>query len=120
MYLLHVYTYSQETGRLLAKVQAQESVIEGLREERQLWGRELAHQGATLAQDRGRMEAQLEGLSLEVKTTREQLQREREALRIKEKQVHISQIFKDLLSVCMYKSRRYSSCCIIVVLNALL
>ncbi len=62
-------------------------MIEGLREERQLWGRELAHQGATLAQDRGRMEAQIESLSLDVKTTREQLQREREALRIKEKQV---------------------------------
>ena len=76
----------QENCRLLSKVQAQESVIEGLREERQLWGRELAHQGATLAQDRGRLEAQVDALSEEVKSTREQLQREREALRIKEKQ----------------------------------
>ena len=71
---------------MLSKVQAQESVIEGLREERQLWGKELAHQGATLAQDRGRLEAQVDALSEEVKSTREQLQREREALRIKEKQ----------------------------------
>ena len=62
-------------------------MIDGLREERQLWGRELAHQGATLAQDRGRMEAQVQGLTEEVKTTREQLQREREAVRVKEKQV---------------------------------
>ena len=74
----------------MSRVQAQESVIDGLREERQLWGRELAHQGATLAQDRGRMEAQLQGLSEEVKSTREQLQREREAVRIKEKQVRHS------------------------------
>ncbi len=81
----------------MSRVQAQESVIDGLREERQLWGRELAHQGATLAQDRGRMEAQLQGLSEEVKSTREQLQREREAVRIKEKQVHHKMITEWLL-----------------------
>ena len=39
--------------------------MEGLRGERQLWGRELAQQGAELAQDRGRMEAQIEALSSE-------------------------------------------------------
>ena len=42
-------------------------MIEGLREERKLWGKELAHQGAALAQDRGRMEAQLDTLTKECK-----------------------------------------------------
>lgn len=58
---------------------------EGLREERKLWGKELAYQGASLAQERGRMEAQVEALSQEVKDLREQTQRERDTLRIKEK-----------------------------------
>ena len=55
----------QENSRLSAQCSAQESVIEGLREERKLWGKELAHQGAALAQDRGRMEAQLDTLTKE-------------------------------------------------------
>ena len=49
-------------------------MLEGLREERQLWGRELAQQGAELAQDRGRMEAQIEALSNETTTLRSELQ----------------------------------------------
>lgn len=56
-----------------------------MREERKLWGKELAYQGASLAQERGRMEAQVEALSQEVKDLREQTQRERDTLRIKEK-----------------------------------
>ena len=66
---------------------AQESVISGLREERQLWSKELAHQGATLAQDRGRLEMEVDSLSKECKSLREELGRERDAVRIKEKQV---------------------------------
>ena len=66
---------------------AQESVIDGLREERQLWSKELAHQGATLAQDRGRIEGQLDSLTKENKTLREELVRERDRVRVKEKQV---------------------------------
>ena len=99
---------------------AQESVIEGLREERKLWGKELAYQGicvymyvcmyvclhviihvcsnlshthtrththtgASLAQDRGRMEAQVEALTQDLKALREQSQNDRDTLRIKEK-----------------------------------
>ena len=37
-----------------------------------MWSQELAVQGASLAQDRGRMEAQIESLSMEVKSLREQ------------------------------------------------
>lgn len=35
----------QENGKLKAQTEAQESVIEGLRSERKLWGQELAQQG---------------------------------------------------------------------------
>ena len=52
---------------MLAQVTAHESVIDGLREERKLWGKELAHQGAALAQDRGRMVAQIDTLTKESK-----------------------------------------------------
>lgn len=70
-----------------SQVTAQLSVIDGLRDERKLWGKELAHQGASLAQERGRMEAQLEFLTQETKTLQQQLQKERDAVRVKEKQV---------------------------------
>ena len=88
--IIHTYIIFfivQENSRLLAQVTAQESVIDGLREERKLWGKELAHQGATLAQDRGRMEAQVDALSQEVKSLQEHLQSERDASRIKGKQI---------------------------------
>lgn len=61
--------------------------MEGLREERQLWGKELAHQGASLAQERGRMEAELEFLTKETGVLRQQLQSERDAVRVKGKQL---------------------------------
>lgn len=77
-------------------------MIDGLREERQLWGKELAHQGASLAQERGRLEAQLEFLTQETGTLRKQLERERDAVRVKEKQVedqvHSIQHLKKALS----------------------
>ena len=109
---------------------AQESVIAGLREERQLWGKELAHQGiaaahihthtpfhpshlhtlpgATLAQDRGRMEAQVEALLQEVKGLHQQTERDRDNLRIKEKV-----IFERML-----KSRIHVTCCLHSILDA--
>lgn len=62
-------------------------MIEGLREERQLWGKELAHQGASLAQERGRLESQLESLTQEITSLRQQLEKGRDAVRVKEKQV---------------------------------
>ena len=50
----------------MAKLSAQESLVNGLREERKLWSQELANQGASLAQDRGRLESQIESLMREV------------------------------------------------------
>ena len=64
----------QENSTLSSQLAAQQSVAEGLREERQLWGQELAQQGAELAQDRGRMEAQIESLTSETASLREELQ----------------------------------------------
>ena len=55
------------------KLTAQESIVTGLREERKLWGQELALQGASLAQDRGRMEAQIEALNKTVENLQDQL-----------------------------------------------
>ena len=70
-----------------SQVSAQQSVIEGLREERKLWGKELAHQGASLAQDRGRLQAELDSLTKEAGHLRQQLQEERDAVRVKRKQL---------------------------------
>ena len=50
----------------MAKLSAQESLVKGLREEQKLWSQELANQGASLAQDRGRLESQIESLTREV------------------------------------------------------
>lgn len=70
-----------------AKVLAQTSIVDGLREERKLWGQELAHQGASLARERGRLESQVDALGAENTSLREELQKERDAVRIKEKQL---------------------------------
>ncbi|KAL5467427.1 hypothetical protein EMCRGX_G031648 [Ephydatia muelleri] len=91
----------EENSKLLAQVTAQESVVEGLREERKLWSKELAHQGkllwAALAQDRGKLEAQVESLSNEVKSLREQSQSDHDALRVKGKIVEdLSQTVQQL------------------------
>ncbi|XP_036375424.1 leucine-rich repeat and coiled-coil domain-containing protein 1 [Megalops cyprinoides] len=75
----------QDKAKLLSQLTAQESVIEGLRAERRIWGQELAQQGASLAQDRGRLEARIEVLSTELETMKKQNERDNDALRIKAK-----------------------------------
>ena len=40
--------------------------FKGLHEERKLWSQELASQGASLAQDQGRLESQIESVTREV------------------------------------------------------
>lgn len=37
----------KENGKLISQLTAQESVIDGLRMERKIWGQELAQQGKT-------------------------------------------------------------------------
>lgn len=78
-------TLKKEKARLVSQLTAQESVIDGLRAERRIWGQELAQQGASLAQDRGRLEARIEVLTAELETQRKQNDRDHDALRIKAK-----------------------------------
>ncbi|KAL4648443.1 leucine-rich repeat and coiled-coil domain-containing protein 1 [Arapaima gigas] len=75
----------EEKSKLLSQLAAQESLIDGLRSERKIWGQELAQQGASLAQDRGRLEARIEALSAEVQTLRKQNESDNNALKIKAK-----------------------------------
>lgn len=67
-----------------AKLIAQEAILAGLREEKKLWSQELAHQGASLAQDRGRLESTIQTLTSEINTLKKQLDKEVETCRIKQ------------------------------------
>ncbi|KAK6492309.1 leucine-rich repeat and coiled-coil domain-containing protein 1 [Huso huso] len=75
----------QDKSKLISQLTAQESVIDGLRAERRIWGQELAHQGASLAQDRGRLEARIDVLTTEMETIKKQNERDINALKIKAK-----------------------------------
>ncbi|KAM6920064.1 leucine-rich repeat and coiled-coil domain-containing protein 1 [Lycodopsis pacificus] len=82
---LQLELLKKDTARLLSQLTAQESVIDGLRAERRIWGQELAQQGASLAQDRGHLEARLEVLSAELETQKKRSERDNDALKIKTK-----------------------------------
>uniref|UniRef100_A0A8C4RS31 Leucine-rich repeat and coiled-coil domain-containing protein 1 n=1 Tax=Erpetoichthys calabaricus TaxID=27687 RepID=A0A8C4RS31_ERPCA len=82
---VQVELLKQEKSKLISQLTAQESVIEGLRAERRIWGQELAHQGASLAQDRGRLEARIDVLSTELETMKKQNEKDINALKIKTK-----------------------------------
>ncbi|XP_058504235.1 leucine-rich repeat and coiled-coil domain-containing protein 1 isoform X1 [Solea solea] len=82
---LQLELLKKDKTRLLSQLTAQESVIDGLRAERRIWGQELAQQGVSLAQDRGRLEARIEVLSTELETLKKQNERENDALKIKAK-----------------------------------
>ncbi|CAB4004917.1 Leucine-rich repeat and coiled-coil domain-containing 1 [Paramuricea clavata] len=75
----------QDKSKLLSQVRAQDSVIQGLRMERKLWGEELAQQGASLAQDRGRLESKVESLTDETRQLQKQLEDANDSIRIKSK-----------------------------------
>ncbi|XP_065936571.1 leucine-rich repeat and coiled-coil domain-containing protein 1 isoform X1 [Magallana gigas] len=83
--MLQMELLKQDKTKLLAQVEAQESVICGLRAERKLWGQELAQQGSSLAQDRGRLESKIEAFNSEVTILKKNLEREADALKIKTK-----------------------------------
>ncbi|XP_061458314.1 leucine-rich repeat and coiled-coil domain-containing protein 1 isoform X2 [Rhineura floridana] len=75
----------QEKSKLISQITAQESVIDGLKAERKIWGQELAQQGASLAQDRGKLEAKIEVLTSETEALKKQNERNNDALKIKSK-----------------------------------
>ncbi|NP_001184160.1 leucine-rich repeat and coiled-coil domain-containing protein 1 [Xenopus tropicalis] len=77
----------QEKSKLISQLTAQESLIDGLKAERKIWGQELTQQGVSLAQDRGRLEAKIEVLSTEIESLKKQNERDTDTLRIKTKVV---------------------------------
>ncbi|XP_030017144.1 leucine-rich repeat and coiled-coil domain-containing protein 1 isoform X1 [Sphaeramia orbicularis] len=82
---LQLELLKKDKARLLSQLTAQESVIDGLRAERRIWGQELAQQGASLAQDRGRLEARIEVLGTDLEMQKKQNERDNDALKIKAK-----------------------------------
>ncbi|XP_030906473.2 leucine-rich repeat and coiled-coil domain-containing protein 1 isoform X1 [Melopsittacus undulatus] len=75
----------KENGKLISQLTAQESVIDGLKMERKIWGQELAQQGAHLAQDRGKLEAKVEVLMNEIEMLKKQKEQDSDTIRIKNK-----------------------------------
>ena len=77
--------HQADAEQLSAKVAALEHVIHGLREERTLWSRELAAQGAALAAERGTLDHRVATLHAETEAARSALREAEEALRVKSK-----------------------------------
>ncbi|TRZ17875.1 hypothetical protein HGM15179_009242 [Zosterops borbonicus] len=82
---VQVELLKKENGKLISQLTAQESVIDGLKMERKIWGQELAEQGAHLAQDRGKLEAKIEVLTNEIDTLKKQKEQDSDTIKIKNK-----------------------------------
>ncbi|XP_068196698.1 leucine-rich repeat and coiled-coil domain-containing protein 1 isoform X2 [Antennarius striatus] len=82
---LQLELLKKEKAQLFSQLTAQESLVDGLKAERRIWGQELAQQGVSLAQDRGRLEARIEVLGTELETQKKQNERDSDALKIKAK-----------------------------------
>ncbi|NXJ95063.1 LRCC1 protein, partial [Corythaixoides concolor] len=82
---VQVELLKKENGKLVSQLTAQESVIDGLKMERKIWGQELAQQGAHLAQDRGKLEARIEVLTNEIEMLKKQKEQDSDTIRIKNK-----------------------------------
>ncbi|XP_054985221.1 leucine-rich repeat and coiled-coil domain-containing protein 1 isoform X4 [Sorex araneus] len=80
---IQIEVLKQEKARLISELSAKESLIYGLRTERKVWGHELALQGSSLAQSRGKLEAQIENLRRENDSLRKASERDTDTLRIK-------------------------------------
>ncbi|NXC94026.1 LRCC1 protein, partial [Certhia familiaris] len=82
---VQVELLKKENGKLISQLTAQESLIDGLKMERKIWGQELAEQGAHLAQDRGKMEAKIEVLTNEIDMLKKQKEQDSDTIKIKNK-----------------------------------
>ncbi|KFV92518.1 Leucine-rich repeat and coiled-coil domain-containing protein 1, partial [Fulmarus glacialis] len=82
---VQVELLKKENGKLISQLTAQETVIDGLKMERKIWGQELAQQGAHLAQDRGKLEAKIEVLTNEIEMLKKQKEQDSDTIRIKNK-----------------------------------
>ncbi|XP_040849687.1 leucine-rich repeat and coiled-coil domain-containing protein 1 isoform X2 [Ochotona curzoniae] len=82
---IQIELLKHEKVQLISELAAKESLIYGLRTERKVWGYELAQQGSSLAQNRGRLECQIESLCRENESLRKANESDSDALRIKSK-----------------------------------
>ncbi|NWR97553.1 LRCC1 protein, partial [Motacilla alba] len=82
---VQVELLKKENVKLISQLTAQESVIDGLKMERKIWGQELAEQGAHLAQDRGKLEAKIEVLTNEIDMLKKQKEQDSDTIKIKNK-----------------------------------
>ncbi|NXK53841.1 LRCC1 protein, partial [Chauna torquata] len=82
---VQVELLKKENGKLISQLTAQESVIDGLKMERKIWGQELAQQGVHLSQDRGKLEAKIEVLTNEIEILKKHKEQDSDAIRIKNK-----------------------------------
>uniref|UniRef100_A0A2K5HM15 Leucine-rich repeat and coiled-coil domain-containing protein 1 n=1 Tax=Colobus angolensis palliatus TaxID=336983 RepID=A0A2K5HM15_COLAP len=80
---IQIELLKHEKVQLISELAAKESLIFGLRTERKVWGHELAQQGSSLAQNRGKLEAQIESLSRENECLRKTNESDSDALKIK-------------------------------------
>ncbi|XP_055459408.1 leucine-rich repeat and coiled-coil domain-containing protein 1 isoform X2 [Psammomys obesus] len=80
---IQIEVLKHEKIQLISELAAKESLIYGLRTERKVWGNELAYQGSSLAQSRGKLEAQIESLYRENESLRKNRESDCDALRIK-------------------------------------
>ncbi|XP_043921997.1 leucine-rich repeat and coiled-coil domain-containing protein 1 [Protopterus annectens] len=80
---IQIELLKREKSRFISQLTAQESVIDGLKAERKIWGEELAQQGSSLAQDRGRLEAKIEVFSTEIESLKKQNERDSDTIKIK-------------------------------------
>ncbi|XP_058524751.1 leucine-rich repeat and coiled-coil domain-containing protein 1 isoform X2 [Ochotona princeps] len=82
---IQIELLKHEKVQLISELAAKESLIYGLRTERKVWGYELAQQGSSLAQNRGKLECQIESLCRENESLRKANESDSDALRIKSK-----------------------------------
>ncbi|XP_032754606.1 leucine-rich repeat and coiled-coil domain-containing protein 1 isoform X5 [Rattus rattus] len=80
---IQIELLKHEKTQLISELAAKESLIYGLRTERKVWGHELAYQGTSLSQSRGKLEAQIESLCRENESLRKTHESDCDALRIK-------------------------------------
>lgn len=80
---IQIELLKHEKNQLISELAAKESLIYGLRTERKVWGHELAYQGTSLSQNRGKLEAQIESLCRENESLRKTHESDCDALRIK-------------------------------------
>lgn len=104
---IQIELLKHEKVQLISELAAKESLIYGLRTERRMWGHELAQQGSCLAQDRGKLEAQVESLCRENESLREAREQDSDALRIKCKIIEDQTETIGKLKVCLQEKEEH-------------